>query len=300
MALRHRCSLEVPGHSEWEFNAWYAKRRRGAFFYTLIKLIAICQAIYASRNGFRLRTMVKRLGEVNIDEHHVIIIQQNTLEFKISYLLLDIVPSNKKMRRDCHSTRCWVVCFGMDLRPSDRCHDSGHMVLCFLTFKMSHSGPGLIYFSWGLSKGFLKSGRNPPTSGSHPVSLSSGFAMWMPLAATTWGISGSGLESIQIYRRLFSKKQLIRSVWSNRKVSKNPICLKFYTLDFVQNNSQKKLGMVVFGCVFDQSHIAWGLVERSVWHRGGVALCDTRLSAWVLKTFMGKIWRRKFRLKKKL
>lgn len=63
--------------------------------------------------------MVKRLGEVNIDEHHP---------------LPDIVPSNKKMRRDCHSTRCWVVCFGMDLRPSDGCHDSGHMVLWFLFF----------------------------------------------------------------------------------------------------------------------------------------------------------------------
>ena len=45
-----------------------------------------------------------------------------------------IVPSHKKMRRDCHSTRCWVVCFGMDLRPSDRCHDGGHMVLWFLFF----------------------------------------------------------------------------------------------------------------------------------------------------------------------
>ena len=63
--------------------------------------------------------MVKRLGEVNIDKHHP---------------LPDIVTSNKKMRRDCHSSRCWVVCFGMDLRPSDRCHDSGHMVLWFLFF----------------------------------------------------------------------------------------------------------------------------------------------------------------------
>ena len=63
--------------------------------------------------------MVKRLGEVNIDEHHP---------------LPHTVPSNKTMRRDCHSTRCWVVCFGMDLRPSDRCHDTGHMVLWFLLF----------------------------------------------------------------------------------------------------------------------------------------------------------------------
>ena len=85
------------------------------------------------------------------------------------------------------------------------------------------------YSSWGLSKGFLKSGRNPRTSGSHPVSLSSGFAMWMPLAATTWGISGSGLKSIQIYWRLL-EKTTNTSVWSNRKVSY--FCLKFH-LDFV-------------------------------------------------------------------
>lgn len=198
------------------------------------------------------------------------------------------VPSNKKMRRDCHSSRCWVVCFGMDLRPSDRCHDSGHMVLWFLTFKMSHSGHGLIYFSWGLSKGFLKSGRNPPTSGSHPVSLSSGFAMWMPLAATTWGITGSGLKSIQIYRRLFRKN---RQYGRFGAIERYPICLKFYALDFVQNNSQRyqecSHTFSTISIMFSTNLTLWkrGLVERSVWHRGGVALCDTRLSAWVLKTF---------------
>lgn len=59
--------------------------------------------------------------------------------------------SNKKMRRDCH--RCWVVCFGMDLRPSDRCH-GGHMVLWFLL--KNAFGPRFNLFFLRFVKGVLE------------------------------------------------------------------------------------------------------------------------------------------------
>ena len=149
----------------------------------------------------------------------------------------------------------------MDLRPSALCHDSGPMVLWVETFKMSlfESIRARFHLFLCLTRWFLKSGRNPPISGSHPVSLSSGFATWMPLAATTWGISGSSFKSTGGF--------LPNSQYSRfGAIERYPICLKFQ-LEFVE--SPKLPGM--FGCVRHtyrdhvfQSHIVRGLVERGV------------------------------------